>query len=149
MARRERQRVDRYKRKQRTADRRAELAARSEARNEAARDALEPLDEGERPHVVTIGALISALVVASILIAYAAGANVNGERPKVLQVAIPSILMGMMAYGMWRARYWAVIGFQAILVLLILAATLGMVQASSVLQLGGDLLLISVAGALF
>ena len=36
-----------------------DLASRAEARNQAAREALEPLAEGERPTVVTIGAIIS------------------------------------------------------------------------------------------
>ena len=40
-----------------------------------------------------------------------------------------AMLMGVMAYGLWRARYWAVLGFQAILALLIVAATLGLVSA--------------------
>ena len=38
--------------------------ARAEVRNQEAREALEPLAEGERPLVVTIGAVISALIAA-------------------------------------------------------------------------------------
>ncbi len=146
---RERRRAERRKRKARSAERRAQMAARSEARDEAARQALEPLGEGERPGVVTAGALLSAAVAASIVIAWLAGANVNGERPAVGQVLIPAALMGLMAYGMWRARYWAVLGFEAILVLLILAAALGLVGAHSVAQLAGNLALIAVATTLF
>ncbi len=41
--------------------------------------------------------------------------------------------MGVMAWGMWRARYWAVLGFQLLLVFLIFSAVFGLaVQASSV-----------------
>src|SRR5688500_6051763 len=64
---RERERAERRKRKERGTERGAELAAkreamaaRTEAKNEAARDELEPLEQGERPLVVTIGAIISA-----------------------------------------------------------------------------------------
>ena len=57
--------------------------------------------------------------------------------------------MGAMAVGMWRARYWAVLGFQAVLALLIVAATLGLVGAGSRGQLVGNLALIAVAGTLF
>ena len=42
--------------------------------------------------------------------------------------------MGAMAVGMWRARYWAVLGFQAFLALLILSATLGLIEAETLLQ---------------
>ena len=55
-------------------------------------------------------------------------------------------LMGTMAYGMWRARYWAVLGFQALLVLVLVAASLGLVQATSWPQAIGTTLLIAGAG---
>ena len=57
--------------------------------------------------------------------------------------------MGVMAFGMWRVRYWAVLGFQAVLALLILAAALGLVGAESAAQLVGNLALIAIAGTLF
>ncbi|TMK75003.1 MAG: hypothetical protein E6G48_02415 [Actinobacteria bacterium] len=149
MASRERRRVERSKRKARSTERRAQIAARYEQRNRAARDALEPLPEDERPAVVTVGAVISGLIGASVVIAYLAGATVNGERPGILQVVPPALLMGVMSFGMWRVRYWAVLGFQAVLALLILAAALGLVGAGSTTQLGGNLALIAIAGALF
>jgi hypothetical protein len=127
----------------------SDLASRAEARNAAAREALEPLAEGERPTVVTLGAIASALICLSILVAYAAGAEVDGERPSVPQVIAPALLMGVMAWGMWRARYWAVLGFQAVLLFLIIAAVLGLVRAGTALQVVGNVVLISIAGAFF
>ena len=149
MANRERRRAQRSKRKARSVERRDRVAARSEERNRAAREALEPLAEGERPAVVTVGAVISGLIAASVVIAYLAGAEVDGERPPVLQVIPSAVLMGVMSYGMWRGRYWAVLGFEAILALLIVAATLGLVAAGSAAQLAGTLALIAIAGTLF
>ena len=149
MASRERRRAERSKRKARSADRRAQISARYEARNRAAREVLEPLSEDERPAVVTAGAVISGLIGASIVIAYLTGATVNGERPPILQVIPPALLMGVMSFGMWRVRYWAVLGFQAVLALLILAAALGLAGAGSAAQLGGTLALIAIAGTLF
>jgi threonine/homoserine/homoserine lactone efflux protein len=35
---------------------------------------------------------------------------------------------------MWKARYWAVLGFQASLALIMLAAALGLVQVATVVQ---------------
>ena len=149
MASRERRRAKRSKRKARSVERRGQIAARYEERNRAAREALEPLPEGERPPVVTVGAVISGLIAASVVIAYLAGAEVNGERPPILQVIPSAVLMGVMSFGMWRARYWAVLGFQGVLALLILAAALGLVSAGSVAQLAGNLTLIAIAGTLF
>jgi len=166
MANRERSRATRRKRKERSAERRREAAAkreamagRSEERNRAAREALEPLREGERPTVVTVGAVVSALIALSVVVGYAAGAEVTvfssegvaqGEdRPPLAQVLAPVILLGVMAWGMWRARYWAVLGFQVVLVFALVTASLGLVQATQWTQAIGNLVLIGAAGTMF
>lgn len=123
--------------------------SRSEEKNQAAREALEPLSEGQRPLIVTIGAALSTLICASIVIAWLAGVEVDGSRPPFLQVFGPSVLTGVMAYGMWRARYWAVLGFQTVLMLLILATAMGLVVANSATQVIGNLVVILIAGTLF
>jgi hypothetical protein len=166
MASRERKRAERRKRKERAVERRAEqetrvstMAERSEARNEAAREALEPLAEDERPLVVTIGAVISALIALSAVIGYLAGIEVTrigsdgieqgDEEAPLGSVLVVVALMGVMAWGMWRARYWAVLGFQALLVLVLVAASLGLVQATEWPQAVGTMALIAGAGAMF
>jgi hypothetical protein len=124
--------------------------ARAEQRNEEVREGLEPLAEGERPLVVTIGAVVAGLVALSIVAGYLAGVEVEGDKPRFVQVLAPAVIMGMMAWGMWRARYWAVLGFQLLLVFLIFSAVFGLaVQASSLAQFAVTLGLLAVAGALF
>lgn len=162
MASRERKRAERRKRKGRSPEPPAKaesMAARSEARNQAAREQLEPLERGERPTVVTIGAVVSALIGVSAIVGYAAGVEVakfgsdgieqGQDTAPLASVLAAVLLMGTMAWGMWRARYWAVLGFQALLVLVLIAATLGLVQATSWLQALGTTLLIAAAGAMF
>jgi hypothetical protein len=124
--------------------------ARAEERNREAREALEPLAEGERPPVVTIGAVVSALIAISIVAGYLAGTEVSGEKPRFAQALAPALLMAIMAWGMWRARYWAVLGFQLILVFLIFSAVFGLaVQASTVAQFLATLALLAVAATFF
>jgi len=124
--------------------------ARAELRNREARENLKPLAEGERPLVVTLGAVIAALVCLSIVGGYLAGVKVEGHKPHFAQVLAPALLMGIMAWGMWRARYWAVLGFQLLLVFLIFSAVFGLaVQASSVAQFAVTLGLLAVSGTLF
>jgi hypothetical protein len=139
------------KRKQRSgADRMKEGYAKAEERNQAAREALEPLGEGERPTVVTIGAVVAGLIALSIVAGYLAGVKVNGETPKVPQIVAPAGILGIMAWGMWRARYWAVLGFQLILVFLIFSAVFGLaVQAATVAQFAATLGLLAVSGTFF
>jgi hypothetical protein len=124
--------------------------ARAEERNREVRESLPPLDEGERPLVVTIGAVIAALVAISIVGGYLAGVQVEGDKPRLAQVLAPALIMGVMAWGMWRARYWAVLGFQLILVFLIFSAVFGLaVQVSTLAQFGATFGLLLVAGSLF
>jgi hypothetical protein len=140
------------KRKQRGggADRMRAGYAKAEERNQAARQALAPLAEGQRPLVVTIGAVIAGLLALSILGGYLAGVKVNGETPKLPQVLAPALIMGTMSWGMWRARYWAVLGFQLILVFLIFSAVYGLaVQATTLGQFAATLGLLAVAGGFF
>jgi hypothetical protein len=124
--------------------------ARAEQRNQEVREGLEPLEDGERPLVVTIGAVLAGLICVSILGGYLAGVEVEGDKPRLAQVLAPALIMGVMAWGMWRARYWAVLGFQLLLVFLIFSAVFGLaVQASSLAEIATTLGLLIVSGSFF
>lgn len=138
------------KRKARGAEAMTRGYARAEERNQEAREALEPLAEGERPTVVTVGAVLAGLLALSILAGYLAGVKVNGATPKLPQVLAPALLLGVMSWGMWRARYWAVLGFQLALVFLIFSAAYGLaVQATTAAQFAATTGLLVVTGTLF
>lgn len=139
------------KRKQRSPrERMIEGYAKAEVRNQEAREDLEPLAAGERPTVVTIGAVITGLIAISILVGYLAGVKVDGKRPEIPQVLAPALIMGVMSYGMWHARYWAVLGFQLVLVLVLFSAFIGLIAtASTVTEFLGTFLLLAGAGTLF
>jgi hypothetical protein len=124
--------------------------AKAEERNREAREALEPLQEDERPLVVTIGAVLSGLLAVSILIGYVSGTEVSGKRPELVQALAPALLIGVMAWGMWRARYWAVLGFQTILLFLIAAAAFGLVlRTLSAVQIVANLGLLAISTTFF
>lgn len=127
----------------------AKGVSKSDVRNQLAREALDPLEEGERPRVVTAGAVISALIALLTVGAWVLGAEVNGERPNVIQVFAPSILFGVMAWGMWNSRYWAVLGFQAVMAILMVGAFLALVSATSVLGAVTPVVVGLGAGTLF
>jgi uncharacterized membrane protein (DUF2068 family) len=127
----------------------AKKASRSEAKNAAARAELEPLAEGERPRAVTVAAIVAALFAIGNLIAFAAGVKINGQKAQASGVISYSVLMAIAAVGMWKSRYWAVLGMQAILGILIVLFSLFLFEAS---DLKSGLICIAVivpAGALF
>ena len=101
------------------AERVQKTPSRSEARNAAVRAQLEPLEEGERPLAVTIGAFVTIGLVLANIVVYAAGVEVRGDRPAFTGFLLFSLLMFTMAWGLWRAKYWAVLGLEALLGLLI------------------------------
>jgi hypothetical protein len=92
---------------------------RSEAKNQAVRESLEPLAPGERPGAVTVGAVLVTGLAIFVLVRYLGGVSFQGKRVEFAQFAPLLLILVMMSYGLWRARYWAVLGLQALLGLLI------------------------------
>lgn len=129
------------------------MSRRSEQRNAEARESLEPLAEGERPAAVTVGAVVSAILAlvftGSAIVAAAGAIEVSGEEPSPVPLAVFAAALWVMTWGMWRARYWAVLGFQMLLVLFMLSSALGLVGISTVLQAIGTIALLLGSGALF
>lgn len=123
--------------------------SRSEAKNAAVRAQLEPLEPGERPRAVTVGAVVTLLTGIANLIAYIAGGEIGGKRPAALGILAFTGLMLAMAYGLWKARYWAVLGLEALLGLLIVILSLFLLRAENVKSALIALAIITPAGALF
>ena len=71
------------------------------------------------------------------------------ERPNPFQVFPPAILFAVMGYGMMRSRYWAVLGFEAIMAIIMVGAFITLVAATSVFKAISALLVLAAAGALF
>jgi hypothetical protein len=172
---RERKRAERRKRKRRTADDVAanpeealarangepapletfeeRMARRYEERNAEARAKLEPLAPGERPTAVTVGAVVSAIFAgiftASTVIAATGSVEVSGDEPSPVGIGIFAAALWVMTWGMWKARYWAVLGFQVLLLIALLVGALGLATFSTAFELIASLLLLGGAGALF
>jgi hypothetical protein len=123
--------------------------SRSELKNAEARAALVPLEPGERPTPVTIGAIVAAALGLVNIGLYIAGFEIDGERPQIVGVLAFSALMLTAAWGMWKVRYWAVLGMQALLGLLIVVFSLFAVTASDVWSLLFALAVIGSTGTLF
>ncbi|MEX1141260.1 MAG: hypothetical protein WD993_06880 [Thermoleophilaceae bacterium] len=121
---------------------------RSRARDEAARAALTPLAPGERPTAVTVGAVVAAVAAIANLVALVAGYDPD-ETQKTLMTAFGTGLLALVAVGMWRARYWAVLGMQTLLAITIVIASLSMLTAVNVAAAVLIVAIIGAAGTLF
>ena len=127
----------------------APAPSRSEAKNQAVRESLVPLREGERPLAVTIGAVVAFVLAIANLAAFAAGFEISDDRAPLVTLGPPTVLMLIMAWGMWRARYWAVLGMQALLGILIVIFAISGLFAENVLAVLVVLGVIVPAGTLF
>lgn len=107
--------------------------SRSEARNAAARAKLDPLPEGERPRAVTVAAIVAAVSGVANLTLWLAGAEVGGEQPSVFAMVFSAVLL-VTAWGLWRARYWAVLAFEALLGITLVTVAVPVAIGASVLQ---------------
>ena len=127
----------------------AKPPSRSELKNDQAREKLVPLREGERPGAVTAAALVTALLlvmnIAAAVFGYDAPGGGNNARPLVVY----AVLLGAMTWGLWHARYWAVLGMQALLALTMLIAGLSAPLASDAFSAVLSVSIFVAAGALF
>ena len=139
----------RSRRRESGGDRMERGYARAEERNRAIREQLEPLAPGERPGAVTVAAIIAALLGTANLVLLAAGVDVDGKRPSAAGTVVFTALMFAAAYGMWRAKYWAVLGFQALLAITIIVAFLSLAVASNALAVVLCLAVSGLGGWLF
>jgi len=125
-------------------------AARTEARNAALRDSLEPLAPGERPGAVTVAAVLAALLGVANLMLLATGYEVQGgEGGGPIGVVLFAVIMAAAAVGLWRAKYWAVLGFQALLAITVLIAALSLGVASNALAVVLCVAIVAAGGLLF
>ena len=73
----------------------------------------------------------------------------GGTHTAVGGVIVFSVLMVICGLGMWRMRYWAVLGFQAMLAIVILIFALLLIRASNLLGFLVPVVIIGGGGLLF
>ena len=122
--------------------------ARGRAKDAEARAKLKPLGAGERPTAVTVGAIVAAVAALANLVSLALAFDPD-EAGKSFSTLLGAGLMILIAVGMWRARYWAVLGLQALLALTIIGASLALLLASSVWAGVLAFLIVACSGTLF
>jgi hypothetical protein len=131
------------------ADRMRRGYARAEERNAEVRAQLEPLEPGERPPALVAAAILAAALGTANLVAWIAGVEVEGNQPTGFGVLAFCGVMYLAAGGLWFARYWAVLGFEVLLGIIVVFFSLFLLRASNLLAVVVCVAIISVAGWLF
>jgi hypothetical protein len=130
-------------------DRMAMAYARARARDAAVRAQLVPLAPGERPVPLLVAAVAATLIVVANLALLIGGWEVDGEDPSTAFVLGFAVLMAAIAAGLWRRRYWAVLGFEAALAVAVTWAGLSLLLANNIAAVVLCLAVIAGGGALF
>ena len=77
-------------------------------------------------------AIATVAVVLANVVVYAVGVEVRGDRPAFTGFLAFSALMATMAWGLWNCKYWAVLGLEALLGILILVISLVAMFSASI-----------------
>ena len=122
--------------------------SRSRRRDDEARAALVPLAPGERPGAVTAAVIVAVLLAVANLVALVASYDPD-EGGKTVSTLLGTAILAIVAVGMWRARYWAVLGMQALLAITIVLSCLALLTANNLAAVVLALSILAVSGTLF
>jgi hypothetical protein len=118
-------------------------------REELARAALEPLGEHEWPRALLVAIAVCVLLALAVIVGALSVHDLSrkgGSLPGGLFLAVIFLLL---AQGMYRRRYFAVLGFEALLAFQVLVTALALVVASTLAAAAVCLVGIGLGGWLF
>jgi len=118
-------------------------------RDELARAALSPLGEHERPTSLRIAIGVCLVLAAGVIAGAASVHDLSRHGGSLPGAALLAVVLVLLAQGMYRRRYWAVLGFEALLAFQIIVTSLALVVASTLLAAAICLFSVLLGGWLF
>jgi hypothetical protein len=119
------------------------------AREAEIRAALAPLAPGERPPALLVAVVVCVLLAAGVIIGALTVHDLSRHGGSAPGAAVLAVVLVLLAQGMYRRRYWAVLGFEALLTFQLLVTALALVVASTILAAVLCTLSIVLGGWLF
>jgi hypothetical protein len=111
--------------------------------------ALRPLDAHERPTALLVAVVVAVALAVAILLGVLTVHDLSRHGGSLPGGLFLGIVLLALAHGMYRRRYWAVLGFEALLAFQIIVTSLALVVAETLLAAGLCALSILLAGWLF
>ncbi|MFI5009776.1 MAG: hypothetical protein ACHQDY_05815 [Solirubrobacterales bacterium] len=118
-------------------------------REEQARAALQPLAPGEWPAPLVVAIAVAALLALAVAVSTASVHELSRHGGSLYGAAFLTLVLVALAGGMCQKRYWAVLGFEALLAFQVIVTSLALVVASTLLAAGLCVLSIGLGGWLF
>ncbi len=110
---------------------------------------LEPLGANERPPALLVVIAVAAVLALGVIVGALTVHGLNRHGGSLAGGLFLGCVLALLSQGMYRRRYWAVLGFEALLAFQIIVTSLALVVASTLLAAGLCLLSIVLAGWLF
>ncbi len=118
-------------------------------REELARAELVPLAPGERPPALLVAIAVCVVLGVAVLIGGLTIHDLSSHGGSLPGAIFLAAIFAVLALGMYRGRYFAVLGFEALLAFQIIVTSLALVVAETLLAAGACLVLIGLGGWLF
>ncbi|HEY1833779.1 MAG TPA: hypothetical protein VGG08_05025 [Solirubrobacteraceae bacterium] len=118
-------------------------------RDEIVRAELEPLVEGERPTALVVAVVVAGLLSVGVIVGALTVHGLSRQGGSLPAGIFLALVLAALARGMLETRYWAVLGFEALLAFQILVTSLALVVASTWLAAIVCLVSVLLAGWLF
>ncbi len=118
-------------------------------REEEVRAALTPLGQDERPPALLVAIAVCVVLALAVVAGAATVHDLARHGGSLPGAAFLALVLGLLAQGMYRQRYWAVLGFEGLLAFQILVTSLALVVASTIAAAAVCVLGIGLAGWLF
>jgi hypothetical protein len=122
---------------------------RGDERAQLARDALRPLGPAERPGALRVAIALCVVLAIAVVAGAATVHDLSRHGGSLPGAALLAIVFALLAQGMYRRRYWAVLSFEALLAFQIIVTSLALVVASTLLAAGVCLVSVGLGGWLF
>ena len=117
--------------------------------DEPARATLVPLAPDERPPALLIAVGVCVVLAIAVLVGGLTIHNLSSRGGSLPGALFLAVILSALAFGMYRRRYLAVLGFEALLAFQIIVTSLALVVAETLVAAGACLLAICLGGWLF
>ncbi|HTA12595.1 MAG TPA: hypothetical protein VK765_04170 [Solirubrobacteraceae bacterium] len=121
----------------------------SAERDALARAELEPLGENERPPALLVAVAVSTLLAVGVLVGGLTVHNLAKHGGSLPGALFLSAIFALLAIGMYRRRYLAVLGFEALIAFQVIVTSLALIVAATIEAAAFRLLAIGLGGWLF
>jgi hypothetical protein len=122
---------------------------RGAARDAQIRAALAPLSPGEWPIALRVAIGVCVVLAIAVIVGAASVHDLSRHGGSLPGAALLAVVLALLAQGMYRHRYWAVLSFEALLAFQIIVTSLALVVASTIVAALVCVISVGLGGWLF